>query len=300
VTLLSVTDLTTMALMISLVASLNLLAGRAKLIVFSHAAFYAVGAYTTGLMNRAGAGFAETIVVSAVLAAVAGVIVALPGLRTAGAYFAMTTWALAVIAQTLFHNLEFTGGPYGLPLQPATVLGQSLFDINTILVLAWATAIVTLVVVALISHSRLGWAIRALGEDERAAQSLGISRSNVVVAFALTAALVGVAGSVYAYFITYVYSDPFSIDLSILLLVCAIVGGLGSLTGSVLGTILILLIRNALRASPQFADILFGIALVAIIHLRPEGLFPARQEMALFRRLAGLFTARARRRPVAR
>jgi branched-chain amino acid transport system permease protein len=283
-----------MALTISLVATLNLLAGRAKLIVFSHAAFYAVGAYTTGLMNRADFGFGETVIASAVFAAIAGVIVALPGFRTAGAYFAMITWALAVIAQTLFHNLEFTGGPYGLPLKPAKIFDFSLFDINTVLALAWATAIFTVIVVALISQSRLGWAIRALGEDERAAQSLGISRSYILVAFALTAALVGVAGSIYAYFISYVYADPFSIDLSILLLVCAIVGGLGSQTGSILGTILILVIRNSLRASPQFADILFGVALVAILHLRPGGLFPAKSEAALFGRIASWFTSRSR------
>jgi branched-chain amino acid transport system permease protein len=288
-----------MGLMISLVVSLNLLAGRARLIVFSHAAFYAVGAYTTAILNRAGAGFGETLIASAVLAAIAGVIVALPGFRTAGAYFAMITWSLAVIIQTLAHNLEITGGPYGLPMVPATVFGYSLLDINVVLVLAWVVAILTVIAVGLVSQSRLGWAIRALGEDERVAQSLGIHKANVVSAFAVTAALVGVAGCIYAYFIGYVYADPFSIDLSTLLLVCAIVGGLGSLTGSVLGTILVLVIRNSLRAYPQSAEILFGLALVLIIHLRPQGLLSARIEAGFLGRIAAAITSRWRATPAA-
>jgi branched-chain amino acid transport system permease protein len=276
----SVTDLTTMALMVSLVAGQNFLVGRAKLVTFSHAAFYGLGAYTTAVLNRQfDSGFLVTVVAAGLVAAFGGVVIGLPAFRTAGAYLAMVTWALAVIVQTLFANLAITGGPFGIgPLKAPEVFRLSLGDLHVVAALAWLVAGGTVGTLALLTHSRIGWAIRTLGADDRVAQSLGVSRAYVLLAFILTAALAGIAGSVYAYFITYIYADPFSIDLSILLLVAAIVGGLGSISGSIVGTVLILSIRNGLRGYPFASDILFGLALILIIHLRPSGLLTMQHE----------------------
>jgi branched-chain amino acid transport system permease protein len=292
--MISATDLVLMGLTVSLALSLNLISGFAGFLVFSQAAFYGVGAYGVAILAiHLGWGFGACVLAAVVLAAVAGLVAGLPILRTSGTYFAMVTWGLAAIGQSIANNVGITGGPFGIgPVPAPSLFGIRLEEPATFAVVCWVVVGITLVVYLCVMNSRLGWGMRAVGEDFRAAQSLGIPRSYALLGFAISAGLAGLAGAFYGYFVGFVTSPDFGINLSILLMLAVLLGGLGSVTGSVLGAVLIVLLQDYLRSFSQTAEIIFGVMLVLAIHLKPDGLLSARTERRWFNAILG----RVRRR----
>jgi branched-chain amino acid transport system permease protein len=266
-----------------LAASFNLLIGFAGLFALSQAAFFGVGAYTTAILaTRLGLPFPLPIIAGVVLTAAVGMLVALPALRIGGDHLVIVTLALQIIVIAIMVNWRsVTGGTDGISAIPKIVLwGTPLDTPARFLPLALAAAVACLAVAWRLAKSPFARAVRAMRENEQAVQAVG---KNVVAikltVFAVSAALAAVAGGFYAHYISYVSAETFTLDLTIYILAMVILGGTGNLWGSVLGAVLLTALPELLKfvaLPPDIADksrqILYGLTLIAILLLRPQGL----------------------------
>jgi branched-chain amino acid transport system permease protein len=284
---LSLTDLTLMAFTVMLVVSLNIVAGLARHVVFCQAAFYGVGAYTVAIVGiDYNMPFWPTLLIGVGVSAACGLIVGLPVLRVSGLYFAMLTWGIGIVAQGLASNLSITGGDEGVgPTPLASVFGFKLVSSESFATVAWLAVVFTEVVVLLLSRSHAGWAMRSMGEDTRAAQVLGARNWYVLLAFTISAGCAGLAGGLFAYFIVQVNPSSFGVSMSIIVVVALLVGGLGSMIGSVVGAVAVSLVDIWLLSYPYVAQLILGVFLVAVVYLQPNGLLSAKRERLLVRRL---------------
>jgi len=270
-------------LYVILATSFNLLIGFAGLFALSHAAFYAFGAYTTAILStQAGVPFPIPLLLGVVLTAGVGAIVALPALRIGGHYLVIVTLALQVIVlQVLINGGEFTGGPDGIAgIEKISLFGWRLSSPHTFLPMAIFGAIVCTAIAWRIARSPFGRALKAMRENEAAAQAIG---KNIVlmkvIVFAFSAGLAAVAGSLLARYISYVGVDSFSIEETIYILAMVILGGTGNLWGSVVGAIILVLLPELLKflaLPPDIADkmrqVIYGLILIGILLVRPQGI----------------------------
>jgi branched-chain amino acid transport system permease protein len=282
---------------------LNVLTGYTGQISLGHGAFMAIGGYTTAiLIADHGVKDIWTIPIAALVAGAAGFLFGLPALRLSGLYLALATFAIAVATPAVIKKFEgFTGGGsginlFGLPeltgsIAPVTVLGQELNFNNWLYYLAWTLVLVLYVLAWLLLRGRTGRAFRAVRDSETAALSSGVDLARYkTLAFAVSAAYAGVAGSLFAIATTFVNPDTFPIALSIFLLVGVVVAGLGSLAGPVAGAIFIYFMQASWAqdmdklipdwlpffgdlntSSPGAPAVVFGVVLILIMFLLPTG-----------------------------
>jgi branched-chain amino acid transport system permease protein len=275
------------AVMVSLYAilavSFNLLIGFAGLFALSQAAFFGVGAYTTAILaTKLGLGFPVPLIAGVLLTAALGMLVALPALRIGGDHLVIVTLALQIIVIAIMVNWRsVTGGTDGISAIPKIVLwGTPLDTPARFLPMAIAGAAACLAVAWRLAASPFARAVRAMRENEQAVQAVG---KNVVAikltVFAVSAGLAAVAGGLYAHYISYVSAETFTLDVMIYILAMVILGGTGNLWGSLLGAVLLTALPELLKfvtLPPDIADksrqILYGLALIAILLWRPQGL----------------------------
>jgi branched-chain amino acid transport system permease protein len=266
---------------------LNVLTGYTGQISLGHGAFMAVGGYTTAiLMADHGVKDIWTIPVAALLTGVVGFLFGLPALRLSGLYLALATFAIAVSTPAVIKRFEgFTGGGgginlFGIPeltasLTPVSVLGKELQFNDWLYYLCWSTALIGYVLAWLLLRGRTGLALRAVRDSETAAQSSGVSLPLYkTLAFGVSAAYAGAAGSLFAIATTFVNPDTFPISLSILLLVGVVVGGLGSLVGLIAGAVFIQFLpiwSQEVSKSPGAPAIVSGVLLIALMYVLPMG-----------------------------
>ena len=281
---------------------LNVLTGYTGQMSLGHGAFMAVGGYTTAiLMTDYDVKDLWTIPIAAVVAGAAGFLFGLPALRLTGLYLALATFAIAVATPAVIKKFEgFTGGGSGKNLfgvkeltggiAPVHVLGWKLNFNNWLYYLCWTVALVLYVAAWLLLRGRTGRAFRAVRDSETAALSSGVSLAKYkTLAFAVSAAYAGVAGSLFAIANAYVNPDTFPVQLSIFLLVGVVVGGLGSLTGLIAGAIFIEFLplwAQDISKSPGAPGVVYGVILIGVIFLLPTG------AAGLLRRVASLFRGR--------
>jgi branched-chain amino acid transport system permease protein len=272
------------------VLGLNLLTGFNGQFSLGHGAFYAVGAYAAAiLMDQLNWPYWATIPAAAIVCFIVGYLFGLPALKLEGHYLALATFALALaVPQILKYKwLEgLTGGvqgivllkpevPFGLPLSEDQWLYY--FCLVTMVILFWAAANML--------NSRSGRAIMAIRDQNMAAETMGIDIALYkTVTFGISAAYTGIAGALSASAIAFVAPDSFNIFLSIKFLIGLVVGGIGSLAGSVIGGIFYVLVDNSAQALSQFvkndlglqfdlsAYTVFGILLIVIIYVMPMGI----------------------------
>jgi branched-chain amino acid transport system permease protein len=285
---------------------LNVLTGYTGQISLGHGAFMAIGGYTTAiLIADHGVKDLWTIPLAALVAGIAGFLFGLPALRLSGLYLALATFAIAVATPAVIKKFEdFTGGGsginlFGLPeltgsITPVDVLGQELNFNNWLYYLSWTLAILLYVLAWLLLRGRTGRALRAVRDSETAALSAGVDLARYkTLAFGISAAYAGVAGSLFAIATTYVNPDTFPIALSIFLLVGVVVGGLGSLLGLVAGAVFIQFLptwSQELSKSPGAPAVVYGVILILVMFLLPTGV------AGLLRR-AGSYVPRRYHRP---
>lgn len=266
---------------------LNVLTGYTGQISLGHGAFMAIGGYTTAiLMADHGVKDVWTIPVAALVTGVAGFLFGLPALRLSGLYLALATFAIAVSAPAVIKRFEdFTGGGsginlFGVPeltasLTPVEILGRELSFNDWLYYLTWTVALIGYVVAWLLLRGRTGLAFRAVRDSETAAQSAGVGLPRYkTLAFGVSAAYAGVAGSLFAIATTFVNPDTFPITLSILLLVGVVVGGLGSLVGLIAGAVFIQFLpiwAQEISKSPGAPSIVSGVLLIALMFVLPMG-----------------------------
>ncbi|TQK62679.1 branched-chain amino acid transport system permease protein [Brevibacillus sp. AG162] len=276
-------DVATLALFyVVLAQGLNVVVGFAGLLDLGYAAFFAVGAYTTGiLMTVYQWSFWLTLPVSMLFAAMVGVIIGAPTLRLRSDYLAIVTLGFGEIIRILAINLTITGsasGIYGIP-RPSIggyVLGGQIDFYYLILIIA----VLAVVAVKRLGTSRIGRAWMYIREDEDAAEAMGINRINMkLLAYSIGAVIGSLAGSVFAVKMSAIAPLSFSFTQSIMILLAVVLGGLGSIPGVVLGAVLVIALPELLRSVEDWRYLIFGAALVAMMLFRPQGLWPALYEM---------------------
>ena len=272
--------LVTICINIILATSLNLVTGFTGQFSLGHAGFMAIGAYSAALITMRIAnvwGFLAGVLVGAVIAALIGFLVGLPTLRLRGDYLAIATLGLAEIIRILLLNFGFTNGAAGLSGIPQFVNWHWLF-------------LFTVGSVWLISnllHSRQGRDMIAVREDEIAAESVGVNTTKAkVLAFTVGAVFAGIAGALYASNFYFIKPDLFGFLKSIDILVIVVLGGLGSLSGSVIAAFLLAILSTVLQPFPELRMIIYSLALVVIMVFRPQGLMGNKElSLKLFSRL---------------
>jgi len=262
-------------LYVILALGLNLTTGFAGQVSLGHAAFYAIGAYTSAILStRLGLSLWLTLPISAVVTFVIGALLGLPSLRVKEDFLAVVTMGLGLIVQSLALNLNITGGPMGIgEIKPLALFGHRvgafgflIFEIAIILLL-------TLVLRRLVD-SRVGRALLAVREDETVAGALGIDTTKYkVLAFAIGAMYAGIAGSLFAHYFTYVSPDSFGFMESATILCMVVLGGLGSIQGSIIGAIILSIAPELLRGLQDYRILIYGLLLVVMMRYRPQGLF---------------------------
>ena len=291
------------------ILGLNLLTGYTGQISLGHGGLMAIGAYTTAILVVHGFRDLWTIPLAGLVAFGAGFLLGLPALRLSGLYLALATFAFAVAMPALLKKFSgLTGGSQGInlfdkalnrttgALGPVHVLGRTVATNDFLYYLTWGSGLLLAGAAWLIVRGRTGRAFRALRDSELAAVSFGVNPSFYkTLAFALSGFYAGVAGSLFV-LVSNWFVDPqsFGFDKSLLLVVGAVVGGLGSLAGLALGALFVEFMPTwaaSLSSAPGAPFVFFGGAIVLVMLLAPAGIG------GLLRRLSGPLTARLYTRP---
>lgn len=273
---------TLIAIYATLTISLNLLVGYTGLISIAQAGVYGVGAYTAALLALH---VTNDLLISMLLSALAGVavslIVALPSLRLGNEYFLIATMGFQSIIFSMFMNLDVTGGPNGLYGIPhPEIFGIPIRTSLAKFSLALILALLCYALALRVTNSPFGRLLRAVREDQPAVASLGKSVFRVKLAiFVFSAVFAAAAGTLYVYSLTAIDPVSFSLDESIFIITLVIVGGTGSLHGSVLAAALLILLPESFKflpipeaIAPQLRQVLYGLLLVFFTRFRRQGL----------------------------
>lgn len=268
---------------IILTLGLNLILGYTGLPAFGHAAFSCVGAYTSSLLAlQYGLSPWIGLILGACLAAIFGLIIGLPSVRLKGDYLALATFGAAIIVYSVAKNwVDLTRGPLGLPGIPGfSFLGFPLNSIISYLALVALFVLITHITILRIVNSPFGRVLRGIREDEIATQAMGkdVDRHKLQV-FIIGAFFAGIAGSLYAHYITFIDPSSFTVMESITILLMVVFGGMGSVTGSFIGASVLVILPELLRflglpsaiAAP-LRQMIYGLLLVLLMIKRPQGL----------------------------
>jgi branched-chain amino acid transport system permease protein len=265
---------------------LNLEVGIAGLLDLGFVAFYAVGAYGTGLLMAdspfalAHLSFWEAMPIAVLCSVIMGIIFGIPVLKVRGDYLAVATMGLGEIVRVIVLSdaaAPLLGGAKGILQIPRPEIGQ--VHLNNPVYLFYLTLVASLIAAYAawrLEESRLGRAWKAIRDDEDVAQALGINLIQVkLLAYGLGAAFAGLAGSIFAVMLGTIYPHSFQLIISINILALIIVGGMGSLPGVALGAIVLIGLPEMLREFGEFRYLFYGLAIVAVMRLKPEGLWPS-------------------------
>ena len=265
---------------------LMLLAGFTGLFSLGHAAFLGVGAYTQAIMVNAGLPFPLALACAGLLSAAVGMVVGLPALRVKGIYLGMATLAFGFIVEEIMARWEHvTGGNSGLVVNPPTLLGWELESTNEFYFLCLVVTVLATLAIANLMRSSTGRAFVAIRDSEISAQSMGIHLARYkTMSFALSAALAGIGGALYAHKIQFLSPEQFSIIQSIDLLLMVVIGGLGSIHGAFLGAIFLIVMPQLIALGKDFLPAaigqaaglqgtVYGLVLIAFVLFEPMGLY---------------------------
>jgi branched-chain amino acid transport system permease protein len=278
--------MTSAAIFVMLAVGLNIVVGYCGLLDLGYAAFFAVGAYTAGVLTTTfDLPLLATIPAVIVATVLAGIVVGAPTLRLRSDYLAIVTLGFGEIIRITANNLDLTGGPsgiYGIP-------GFSAFglDLDDPVAFYYVTVLVVAVSVlfaARLGRSRLGRAWRFIREDEDAAEAMGIHTYKVKLAVYIAGAVWGgLAGVLFAGQLSAISPASFTFLQSALVLMAVVLGGMGSTPGVVLGAIFISLTPELLRDAADYRFFLFGVLLIVVMVFRPRGVWPAQSHEPDFR-----------------
>jgi branched-chain amino acid transport system permease protein len=264
-----------------LALSLNLLLGYTGQLSLGHAAFFGIGAYTSALLTlRLEWSFWLALPCAIALAALAGWTIGRLALKLRGAYFVLVTISFAgVIALVSVNWMELTNGPLGLPGVPAPALGPWSFRAKSAYYyLVLAAVLLSYLVSRRLVESRIGRAFVALRENEPLAESVGVDVTHyLVLAAVVSAAMAGMAGSLYAHYTRFVSPEVFLFTYTVTMVIMVVAGGKGTLAGPLVGAFVFTALPEALRAvtSWQWQMLAYGVLLLLLVFFLPRGIVPA-------------------------
>lgn len=255
--------------------SLNVLIGLGGQISIGHAGFWALGAYGSALLiTKLGVPFLVGMLLGGCIAAVFGALLALPALRVQGHYLAIATLGFALfIQQVLFEWESLTGGRQGLSVPRPQVAGFEFTNDLEYYYLLLAVVLACAWLAGNLKSSHTGHALQALRMSPTAAQCAGIGRArHLLVAFTISAFFTGVSGALYAPLIGHLTTETFSLATSLSFLTMAVIGGLTSMGGAILGAVYLTLAPELFRELKSAQMVVYGLTLIACMHFLPNGL----------------------------
>lgn len=266
--------LITIAINIILAVSLHLVIGITGQFSIGHAGFLAVGAYVSAIATmKLELPFILAVVIGGVIAALAGLIVGIPTLRLRGDYLAIATLGFAEIIRIALFNIDYVGGAAGMQVSHLTTW-----------TVTFVCLVITILVITNFTNSRHGRACIAVRENEIAADAMGINTTYYkVLAFAIGSFFAGIAGGLFSHNFYIIQPGNFGFLKSFDILIFVVLGGLGSLTGSVISAILLTVISAFLAQYPETRMIIYSLVLVIVMLYRPQGLMGTREVTDLFK-----------------
>lgn len=253
--------------------SINIITGLTGYVDFGHAVFYGIGAYTTAFLivniNTTNITPYLFSLIGGLMAAFLALLIGTPVLRLKGAYFAIATLSVSEAVKVIISNIPALGGSYGIPLARYVS-----YDVNSAYLAMWLTLLFAVILTMWISNSKFGYGLRAIREDEIAANVMGINTSLYkLIAYVLSALVAGIVGGISGILYVYVSTEYFKVDISVKMLVSMILGGQGTILGPLIGAILYYVIQYTLVTSYPFLHLLiFGTILIVVVLFIPEGL----------------------------
>ena len=267
---------------IILAVSLNLSTGCLGELVLGHAGFMSIGAYTSALFTLhmdlpMAVEFPLALLLGGLVAGFFGMLIGIPALRLRGDYLAIITLGFGEIIRVIILNLKFTGGGRGL---------SGIAEYTTFNWVFWIM-VITIILMFTLIFSRHGRSILAIRENLIAAEAVGVNTTFYkIYAFTISSFFAGVAGGLYAHYITVLDPTTFGFMRSIEILVMVVLGGMGSFTGSVLAAGFLTMLPEALRGFSDYRLLIYSIALVVMMIFRPEGLL-GKKEFSLSQLILG-------------
>jgi len=265
--------------------SLNLELGFTGLYNFGHIAFFGIGAYTSALLSLKGISIPVTMIIAMAMAGISGAVFSIPALRLSGDYFSIATFVFAEMVHLIFLNeRDLTGGPMGLPGIPRPdFIGSGIESLPLFLIFAFFAAFATFLLLARITNSPYGRALKVIREDEFVAKALGkntfIIKTKTIIVGSIFA---GLAGGLWAHYITYISPSDFTLQETILVLLCVVLGGKGTNFGPVIGAFVIIFFGECIRFIPipsgytrfvaPFQGMVYGFVLIVMMLKRPQGI----------------------------
>jgi branched-chain amino acid transport system permease protein len=268
-----------------LAVSVNLIIGVTGLFTLGQAAFFGIGAYTSALLTKAGVPWFFAMLAGIALAGVVALIIGIPTLRLVGDYLAVVTMGLAEIMRAVFKNwIPVTRGPMGLPGIPHASLFGFEFDSGPkFLALGLVCLALIYFLAQRILYSPFGRVLKGVREDETAAQALGKNAYRFkMIVFVVGCGMTGLAGSLFAHYITYIDPTSFVMWLTFFIILIIMLGGLGNNRGAIAATVVFVFLREGLRfvKLPEWLNpaalqqLIFGVLLILATIFMPRGLIP--------------------------
>lgn len=262
---------------------LNIVVGKSGLLDLGYVAFFAIGAYTAAILGtKTHLNTWEILPIGMGLAMLSGVLLGLPTLRLRGDYLAIVTLGFGEIVRIVAVNNRSTGGPNGVPgiPNPPSILGMR-FSLDHLQGFFWIILVMILLVIWMVrrlSIRRPGRAWEAIRQDEDVAMLMGVPTLRYKIwSFSIGAAIGGGAGVIFASKSMYVAPDMFQFNVSVLILSCVVFGGMGNMWGVILGGTILAYLPERIRFISNARQLVFGVALVIIMNVRPDGLLPRKK-----------------------
>lgn len=273
-------------------ASLNLVVGYCGQLSFAHGAFASIGAYTGALlMLKTGLSFWGSLIASALIAALFGLILGLPTLRIKGDYLCLVTLGFGeIIRLALLNWSSLTRGPLGLSGIPTpSFLGYSLSGRLPFYYLTLLFLLITIILIRRLVSSGIGLSMQSVCCDEIAAESIGIRPIKYkLMAFVISAAFAGMVGCIYGSYIGFINPDTYVYNDSLTTFAMVTLGGAGSIVGPIIGAVLLSALPEVLRAINEYRLIIYGALIVVMMIFRPDGFWGIkRRQHNVYKRLAG-------------
>jgi branched-chain amino acid transport system permease protein len=254
----------------------NIILGYVGRFSFANASFFGIGAYTVGLlMVKGDVSFWVSLPCAGLATAIMGLLIGFPALRLHRYYLAIVTVAFTSLMRFVYiHGGELTYGPSGFDIPYPTLLGIKLSTDKSIYFVVLIAFLLLLVFTKNVVQSKVGRAFLAVKEGETAAEALGInSKQTVLIGFALSGLIVGIAGGLVSIVIRRITPDSFGMLELIKHFIMVVLGGLGSITGSIIGAIIVVILPELLRSIRDYQELIYGVLIVLFVLFAPEGLY---------------------------
>lgn len=253
------------------VLGLSLLTGFTGLFSFGHAGFMAIGAYASAMLTMRGVPLGIALLVGAIMALLASLLIGKLTLNLKGDYFCIATLGFGEAVRLLFDNIQAFGGSRGLP-------GIQTYNSDVYLIIVLGINVIAITAMVYLIKSRHGRNMVAIREEELASQAIGINVFGYkTLSFAISAFYAGIGGGLLAHYLGYIQPLMFQLIKSTELTIIVIFGGLGSITGSVVGATILTFLPELFRTFAQWRLVIYGLAVILIMVARPKGIMGGKE-----------------------